>query len=270
MPVTESDVATVIKGILSKSFKMDPVPTTLPQDILPSTIKPIMKIINISLQHGIFARTWKVAVIKPLLKKFGLDLIPQNYHPFSNLPFLSKVLEHCVLNQFDQHCSKLSLMSRYQLAYRRNFSCETALIKIINDCLWNMGNQRITAIVAIDLSATFDTVDHQILTHVLNKIFNIEGVALEMFSNYLSSCSCRVMVANEYSTEKSLSFSVPQGSMAGPILYNAYASRLQEDVSPPINLHSFADDHTVKDSFKPIPEDEHKVIHPRARLKTKD
>ena len=80
-------------------------------------------------------------------------------------------------------------MSWYQSAYRKNFSCETALIKMINDCVHNMDNQRITPIVAIDLSATFHTVDHQILTDVLNKRFNIEGVALEWFSNYLSSRS---------------------------------------------------------------------------------
>ena len=93
-------------------------------------------------------------------------------------------------------------MPGYQLAYRKNLSCEAALIKMINDCLWNMENQRITAIVAIDLSATFDTVDHQILVDVLNKRFNIEGVALEWFSNYLSPRSCKVMVENVYSTEK--------------------------------------------------------------------
>ena len=40
---------------------------------------------------------------------------------------------------------------------------------MINDCLWNMENQRITAIVAIDLHAPFDTVDHHMLTDVLNK-----------------------------------------------------------------------------------------------------
>ena len=52
-----------------------------------------------------------------------------------------------------------------------------------------MENQQITAIVAIDLCAAFDTVDHQILTDVLKKRFSIEGVALEWFSNYLSSRS---------------------------------------------------------------------------------
>ena len=55
--------------------------------------------------------------------------------------------------------------------------------------------------------------------------------------------------------------SVPQGSVAGPILCNAYASILEEVLSPPIDLHGFADDHTIKDSFKPIPDEEHKVIH---------
>ena len=86
----------------SKSCEIDPIPTILLKDILPSIIKPITNIINISRQFGVFAKTWKVAAIKPLLKKIGLDLIPQNYHLVSNLSFLSKVLECCVLNQFDQ------------------------------------------------------------------------------------------------------------------------------------------------------------------------
>ena len=64
------------------------------------------------------------------------------------------------------------------------------------------------------------------------------------------------MVENVDSTEKSLSFSVPQGSVAGPVLYNVYVSTLEEEVSPPIDLHCYADDHTIKHSFKPIPDEE--------------
>ena len=96
---------------------------------------------------------------------------------------------------------------------------------------------------------------------MLNKRFNIEGVALEWFSNYLSSRSCKVIVENVCSTEKSLSFSVPQGSVGSPVLYNAYASTLEEVVSSPINLHGFADDYMITDSFKPITDEECKVIH---------
>ena len=127
--------------------------------------------------------------------------------------------------------------------------------------LWNMENQQVTAIVAIDLSATFETVDHHILIDVLNKKFNIEGVALEWFSSHLSSRSCKVIVEDVHSTEKPLPFSVPQGSVAGPVLYNAYVSTLREVVIPSIDLHGFANDHMIKDSFKPILEEECRVIH---------
>ena len=72
------------------------------------------------------------------------------------------------MNQFTAHCDTNHLFLGYQLAYRRNYSCETALIKIINDCLWAMENQMVTVLVAIGLSAAFDTVDHEILLEVLN------------------------------------------------------------------------------------------------------
>ena len=153
-------------------------------------------------------------------------------------------------------------MPGYQSAYRKNFSCKTALIKIINDCLWNIENQRITAIVAIDMSGVFNTFDHQILTYVCTKqdIQYWRG-SIRVVLKLSSPRSCKMRVENVYSTEKSLSFSVPEGSLAGSILYNVYASKLQEQASPPIDLHGFADDHTIKDSFKPIPDEEHKVIH---------
>ena len=53
----------------------------------------------------------------------------------SNLPFLSKVVEKIVLTRFNEHSDMYQLMPGYQSAYRKNFSCETAIIKITNDIL---------------------------------------------------------------------------------------------------------------------------------------
>ena len=61
------------------------------------------------------------------------------------------------------------ILPHYQPAYRRHYSCETALVKICEDILWAMDRQSIAAIVAIDLRAAFDTVDHDILLSVLEK-----------------------------------------------------------------------------------------------------
>ena len=67
-----------------------------------------------------------------------------------------------MLQQFSEHLNKYNLLPNYQSAYRKNYSCETALIKLFDDLSWAMEKQQVTAIVAIDLSAAFDTVDHDI------------------------------------------------------------------------------------------------------------
>ena len=185
-----------------------------------------------------------------LLKKPGLELVTSNYRPVSNRPFLSKVLEQCCLVQFNAHCSRYKLLPDYQSAYRENYSCETALIKLTDDLLNAMEHQKVTALVAIDLSAAFDTVDHSILLSVFSKKFGVAGSALKWFETYLYPRACKVNVVNFYSEVKDLNFSVPQGSCYGPFLYLAYASTIQEVVPNDISLHGFADDHALKRCFE--------------------
>ena len=226
---------------------------------MPALLPSITTIMNTSLKLGVFVQKWKVAVICPLLQKAGLELIPNNYRPVSNLSFLSKVLEQCVLTRFNEHCDNHSLLLDYQSAYRHNYSCETSLLKIINVMLWAMERKNVTAMVVMDLSAAFNTVDHDILLSVLENKFGMKDVALKWFESCLRPRSCKVSIKSAYSAEKQLSFSVPQGSCAGPSLFLAYASTLQEVKSiaeckpgtPAIVLNGFADDHSIKKEFHP-------------------
>ena len=120
-----------------------------------------------------------MAIVCPLIKKLGLELVYSNYRPVSHLPFLSKVVEKCMLRQFDIHCDNNNLLPDYQLAYRQNYSMETSIIKLCNDVLWAIVNQQLTAFIAIDLSAVFNTVDLDILLNVLTAKLNITGMALK-------------------------------------------------------------------------------------------
>ena len=127
------------------------------------------------------------------MKKAGLDLVNSNYRPVSNLNFLSKALENAVLEQFNEYCTNFNLYPEYQSAYRKNFSCETALLKIVNDILWKMEDQKVTALACIDFSAAFDTVDHSTLLEVMRVKFGIKETALRWFSSYLyprDHCKC--------------------------------------------------------------------------------
>ena len=140
-------------------------------------------------------------------------------------------------------------MPDYQSAYRRNFSCETALIELVDNILWGFEFSRNTAKISLDLSAAFDTVDHSILLQVLKSRFGLHDTVLNWFCTYLSSRSCVVCIEGSKSEPSHLPFSVPQGSVAGPYLYLAYASTLHEAIPSGLYLHGFADDHAIKISY---------------------
>ena len=169
----------------SKSCELDAIPTKILKDILDVIISAITQLLNRSLKTGIFAKEWKDKVIRPLLKKIRLDLVVSNYRPVTNLKFLIKSFGKVVLEQFNDHCKKYGLMPIYQSTYRKNFSCKTAICKLINDMLWNMENQNVTPIVATDLLAAFDTVDYDIKLSGLEMEFGLSNNRLRWFNSYL-------------------------------------------------------------------------------------
>ena len=117
--LAEDEVEKIIMSMPTKSCKLDVLPTKVLKDIITPLLPLLTKIINLLLTEGLFVEEWKVAIICPLLKKPGLDLICSNYRPVSNLPFLSKVVEKAALRQFIKHCDKNSLLPTYQSAYRK-------------------------------------------------------------------------------------------------------------------------------------------------------
>ena len=140
----------------------------------------------------------------------------------------------------------------------------------MDDILWSMENQEMVRLIAIDLSAAFDTVDHDLLLAVLREKFGMDQIALDWFRSYLRQQQFRVQVGDKKSAPIDLQFSVPQRFCAGPIFFSAYASTLREVIQNPlsqpkgttnqiqapwpgsnwqwsamrpIDLHGFADDH---------------------------
>ena len=170
----------------------DPVPFTIFKKLAPHLKSEITTLVNLPLSHGVFAESWKTSIVKPLLKKVGLELIFKNYRPVSNLKFLAKLVEKCMLLKFNEHCSLNSLLPLYQSTYSKFYSCKTSLLKLADNLLNEMENQRVSALVVMELSAAFDTVYHKILLDVLSSQYGIEGKALRWFDRYLRPCFCQV------------------------------------------------------------------------------
>ena len=129
--------------------------------------------------QGIFPTKWKQSIITPLLKKVNLPLQLSNYRPVSGLSFASKLIEKAALKQIMPYLERSNLYAKYNSAYRKFHSTETLLLKINSDILNNMDRQRVTIVVLLDLSAAFDTVDHNKLQDTLKYRFKITGPALD-------------------------------------------------------------------------------------------
>ena len=149
----------------SKSCDLDPIPTILLKACLDVLIKPIITdIINASLCYGFFHDDFKCAHVNPVLKKPTLPKEELNsYRPISNLSFISKILETVVANRLRSHIYTNGLSNVLQSAYKQFHSTETALLKVHSDINLNIDNGNITALTLLDLSAAFDTIDHNIL-----------------------------------------------------------------------------------------------------------
>ena len=258
----EKEVEKIFMGMQSKTCELDPILTSIIKENLEKFLPTITALVNISLGQGVFATSWKLSIIKPLLKKIGLDIMQKSsFRPVSNLPFWSKVVEKCMLKRLNEHCDLHNLFPSYQSAYQQNFSCETVLIKLMTDILWAMENQCVMAMCAIDLSAVFDTVDHQVLISVLQHKYGVIDTALKWFDEYLRPCQCIVKIGNSTSDKLDLQFSVPQGSCAGANLFSIYSSTIKEVIANDIYANGYGDDPALDKIFDARShEDEHETI----------
>ena len=91
----------------------------------------------------------------------------------------------------------------------------------------------VCALVLLDLSAAFDTVDHQTLFRVLSHLFGVKDAAFNWCKSYLLEGTLRVCVNAQQSEPQSVDYSVPQGSVIGPMKFTAYT----EDLADLINNH---------------------------------
>ena len=122
---------------------MDVVPTTVLKANI-GTLAPVLtRIVNLSIESSNMRKVMKHAVVKPLLKKSGLDPVSlSNYRPISNLSFIYKLLERFITSQIRQYMVMNDIFVVFQSAYRSAHSCETAIVCIQDDILVSLGNQK--------------------------------------------------------------------------------------------------------------------------------
>ena len=99
---------------------------------------------------------------------------------------MSKVTERAVVNQLFKHCNDHAPLPMNQSAYRQFHSTETALLRVHSDIVMSMDKQELTLLILVDLSAAFDTIDHEIMLGILETDFGVVGDAQKWIKSFLS------------------------------------------------------------------------------------
>ena len=110
----------------------------------------------------------------------------------SNLAYVSKLVETAIAKQLQHYLFTNDLFPASQSVYRPNHSTETALLRVTNDILLNINDQRVNFLLLLDLSAAFDTVDYDTLLHRIQFSLGIQRKVISWFKSFVGRISASV------------------------------------------------------------------------------
>ena len=119
----------------------------------------------------------------------------------------------------------------------------TALVKINYDIGSRLAAGKCTVLVSLDLSAAFDTINHNVLLNRLQYMYGITGAAFNWFQSYIEQRNKQVCVGDSLSQRRPVTSGVPQGSVLDTRLFTMYTYPLALIFyKHKVEYHSYTDD----------------------------
>ena len=148
----------------------------------------------------------KETLIMPIRKKLNFTVNDiGNYRPVANISFISKVVERVVADQLQVYLDETNALDPFQLGFSPHDGTETALVALLDDLLREANRGETSLLVLLDISATFDTVDHGILLGRLSEL-GIGGLVLAWLQSFLEDHLQRVQLGESVSGASTVEF----------------------------------------------------------------
>ena len=168
-----------------------------------------------------------------LLKSQDLDQEDvSSFRPIAALPTTSKIVEKVAQQQIQNYLEETNQLNLSNHAYRKQLSTTTTLIEVMDEVYLNTEENKISQMMTIYQLAAFDSVNHDILIQKLAR-YGMSQPVLNWCQDYLSWRTQYVQIGRASSSMIKIDRGVPQGSVAGPLMYAIYTNELTETVKKP-------------------------------------
>ena len=210
---------------------------------------PLTNLINNCIARNSFPGNMKCAELSPVFKK-GDNLAKTNYRPVSVLTTISKLYESVLNDQM--YAYFIAIFNDFLCAFRHGYSCQSLLVKVIDDWKISLDQNKVVGALFMDLSKAFDCLPHGLLVAKAHA-YGASLSACELLSSYLSYRKQRVKIGDIKSDWETLEKGVPQGSILGPLLFNIFINDLFMFMEKCM-LYNYADDNSMSKASRHLDE----------------
>ena len=239
-PLNEAQVQGALESLnVAKATGYDSIPPSIVKIGASEIAGSLTALYNNCISKGKWPQLWKKGEWTPVFKRED-PLMKENYRPITVLPAVDKVFEQLIAKQvngmFDNR------LGQCITAYRKTYSCESALINLIEHWKLAKDNKQLIGILSTDMSKAFDSLHPALLLSKL-KAYGFHDAFIDLMRDYLCDRPNRVKLGSNSSSWRRVDRGCPQGSALGPLLWNIFQNDLCYEISQ--NLSMYADDHQI-------------------------
>jgi len=183
-----------------------------------SSLNAILGLYNKIWEAGVVPKTWKHAVVLPILKQGKDPTNPDSYRPIALTSALCKIMERMIATRLNWYMEKKQLFNPNQTGFRKNKSTLDQIMRLQSDIQSSINQSKYTVGIFLDISKAYDMLWKDGLLHKISKM-NIDQNLFNWIKSFLAERTFQVKVGDALSESLELQNGTPQGSVISPLLF---------------------------------------------------